>query len=266
MTDYFRSSADAPPLPQKSGSIPSQSQPPVPNRNLKPSPGSHRPLGSHPHSGRPSAPSLPPKNVQGRSSGIIPPEAHPHLATSARYSLYSQPGSTTGSNNPYATANTSAQVYSRGGYATGSATGTKLSASQTTSGATNHHREQKTGSDTLGSKTGSDVLGSKTGSDGLGSETGSGSLRSQSGNGECGIAKISTGMNVLQRIAQIEEENIRASSDGRTKGMEIALSLKQRIRPTESGCESASKKSLSIRKTWRKLLDKVEDSFSDNEM
>lgn len=108
-------------------------------------------------------------------------------------------------------------------------------------------------------------------------ETGSGSVGAYSngggagGTGETGTQKISTGMNVLQRIAQIEEENIRASADGRTKGMEIALSLKERVQRSGSGSgnsEASSKKSgaLSIRKTWRKLLDKVEDSFSDNEM
>ena len=209
-------SADAPPLPQKSGSVQSQVLPPTPNRNLKPPPGLQRPHSLHPHSGRLPAPvpSLPPKNVQGRSSGITPPpEAHPQSATSAPDNVYSQPGYVTGSN---------------------------------------HSGSRTSGFKSVATATSNSPLD------------------------PAGIPKISTGMNVLQRIAQIEEENIRASAAGRTKGMEIALSLKQRIQDNSGSSGVAgsselvgtSKKSTtnSIRKTWRKLLDKVEDSFSDNEM
>ena len=72
-------------------------------------------------------------------------------------------------------------------------------------------------------------------------------------------------MNVLQRIAQIEEESQKSSADGRTKGMEIAMSLKQRIQ-TSNGSTGRKEGKRSLKKRWRKLLDKVEDSFSDNEI
>ena len=230
---------DAPPLPQKSGSVQSQSQPPVPNRSLKPSPGSQRPYLRRAQGGRlpVPAPSLPPKNVQGRSSGLTPPEAHPHPATSAQNSIYSHPRNITGS----------AQL------------GTKPNGVWKTFTGAYSPVDDPVGSVSKRLETGSGSVGAYSNGGGAG------------GTGETGTQKISTGMNVLQRIAQIEEENIRASADGRTKGMEIALSLKERVQRSGSGSgnsEASSKKSgaLSIRKTWRKLLDKVEDSFSDNEM
>ena len=68
--------------------------------------------------------------------------------------------------------------------------------------------------------------------------------------------------NVLERIAQIEREESRTS--GASKGMEIALSLKARMGHLEGSLKD-HKKTLSIKKTWRKLLDKVEDSFSETE-
>lgn len=68
--------------------------------------------------------------------------------------------------------------------------------------------------------------------------------------------------NVLERIAQIEREESRIS--GASKGMEIAMSLKARMGHLEGSLKD-HKKTLSIKKTWRKLLDKVEDSFSETE-
>ncbi|XP_045025719.1 uncharacterized protein LOC116915350 isoform X1 [Daphnia magna] len=68
--------------------------------------------------------------------------------------------------------------------------------------------------------------------------------------------------NVLERIAQIEREENRISSA--SKGMEIALSLKARMGHLEGSLKD-HRKTLSIKKTWRKLLDKVEDSFSETE-
>lgn len=68
--------------------------------------------------------------------------------------------------------------------------------------------------------------------------------------------------NVLERIAQIEREESRIS--GASKGMEIAMSLKARMGHLEGSLKD-HKKTLSIKRTWRKLLDKVEDSFSETE-
>lgn len=73
--------------------------------------------------------------------------------------------------------------------------------------------------------------------------------------------------NVLERIAQIEREESRISGgngNGTSKGMEIALALKARMGHLEGSLKD-HKKTLSIKKTWRKLLDKVEDSFSETE-
>lgn len=89
------------------------------------------------------------------------------------------------------------------------------------------------------------------------SDSSGGSRRSSASGG--GSAKLP---NVLERIAQIEREESRISSA--SKGMEIAMSLKARMGHLEGSLKD-HKKTLSIKKTWRKLLDKVEDSFSETE-
>ena len=66
--------------------------------------------------------------------------------------------------------------------------------------------------------------------------------------------------NVLERIARIELESSRSGSA--TKGMEIALALKAKMGHLEGSLKD-HKKTSTIKKTWRKLLDRVEDSFSD---
>jgi hypothetical protein len=66
--------------------------------------------------------------------------------------------------------------------------------------------------------------------------------------------------NVLERIARIEQESSRSGSAN--KGMEIALALKAKMGHLEGSLKD-HKKTSTIKKTWRKLLDKVEDSFSD---
>ena len=86
--------------------------------------------------------------------------------------------------------------------------------------------------------------------------------------------------NVLERIAKIEQESratlsssTSSSSGQQTKGMEIALALKARMAAqqqqrkqqtmAEGPLRTDSKKTNSLKKKWRKLLDKVEDSFSE---
>ena len=78
--------------------------------------------------------------------------------------------------------------------------------------------------------------------------------------GQFTLGRPAKSSNVLERIARIEQESSRSGSAN--KGMEIALALKAKMGHLEGSLKD-HKKTSTIKKTWRKLLDKVEDSFSD---
>ena len=72
--------------------------------------------------------------------------------------------------------------------------------------------------------------------------------------------------NVLQRIADIEKDSGGGGASGEpdqmTKGMQIALALRARV--DLEGTMRNHRKSRSVKKSWRKLLDRMEDTFSED--